>query len=139
MPVSGESMKGFITDCITTIRAYAPGRLVTVGISSKFIPLVKDLDIDYVALHHYPWMGELKDYLPLLPTGKAWCLEEYPTNASPISISGYVDLALELGGAGAVLWNLSPGIDESTFFCAERDAKLLELRNCVDTHGKNIY
>jgi hypothetical protein len=136
MPVPGERMSAFITDCITAIRANAPAKLVTVGISSKFIPLIKNLSIDYFALHHYPWMGELKNYLPLLPTGNPYSLEEYPTN---ITISSYLDLVLEEGGTGALLWNLSPGIDEFTFSCDERDAKLVELRNWVDKHAKEIY
>ncbi|MBI1927300.1 T9SS type A sorting domain-containing protein [Candidatus Poribacteria bacterium] len=37
-----------------------------------------------------------------------------------------------------MLWNLSPGIDKFTFSCAERDAKLLELREWVDRHAQDI-
>jgi hypothetical protein len=135
MPVPGEIMKGFITDCLNNIRAYAPGKMVTVGISAKFIPLVKELSIDYFALHYYPWMGEFKPYLNLLPTGKPWSLEEYPTRET-VSISNYLDLAFKEGGAGAMLWNFTPEIDQDTFSYAERDAKLLELRSWTETQGK---
>jgi len=137
-PIPGEKMKDFITACISTIHAHAPGKFVTVGISCKFIPLVQNLAIDYFALHHYAWMDELRDYLSLLPGGKPWSLEEYPINETS-SITSYLDLVLETGGAGALLWNLSPGIDEYTFTYEERDAKLIELRNWIGAHIQNIY
>ena len=138
-PVSGEAMKIFITDCIETIREYAPTKLITVGTCAKFIPLVMDLDIDYFALHHYPWMYKLRAYLRLQPIGKPWSLEEFPTRATPISIPGYLNLTLEAGGTGAMLWNLTPQIDKFTFSCSQRDAKLQELRNWVDMHAQDIY
>lgn len=138
-PVSGEAMKIFITDCIETLREYAPTKLITVGTCAKFIPLVMDLDIDYFALHHYPWMYKLRAYLRLQPIGKPWSLEEFPTRATPISIPGYLNLTLEAGGTGATLWNLTPQIDKFTFSYSQRDAKLLELRNWVDMHAQDIY
>ena len=134
--VSGERMKTFISDCINAIRGNAPGKLVSVGVSFEFLPLVENLSVDYYALHYYPWMGELENLT--IPTGKTWVLEEYPTNATALSISDYLDFVLDKGGAGASLWNLSPGIDRFTFSCSEKNATLSQLRSWVDDHEPQI-
>jgi len=138
-PVPGKFMKSFISDAISTIHIHAPHKLVTVGISSVCIPFVQDLDIDYLAIHHYPWMGDLKEYLPLMSKEKPWVLEEFPTGDSKITVSGYFDMALRYGGTGAMLWNLSPGIDNYTFSHKEQQAKLLELRKWVDSPRASGY
>jgi len=132
-PVPGKLMKSFIADSISTIHIYAPRKLVTVGISSICISFVQSLDIDYLSIHHYPWMGELKEYIPAMPKGKPWILEEFPTGDSKLTIPNYLGMALRYGGTGAMLWNLSPGIDNYTFSNKEQHAKLLELRKWVDT------
>ena len=130
-PVPIELLESFIDDCLNTIRTYAPGKLTTVGVSIKFIALVDDFDLDYLALHHYSSMGPLSYYVPLIPAGKPWILEEYPTRNTDMSITEYLSFIFEAGGAGALLWNLSPEIDDFTFTHDERDAVLLELYNWV--------
>lgn len=135
MPIPGKKMKDFITDCINTIRRESPRKLITVGISCPYVAFVKDLDVDYIAIHHYPWMGELEDYLRLLPEGKQWALEEYPSHNTSIGVTEYLDLVLIEGGKGAMLWNLKPEIDDSTMRWEERNEVLLELRQWVDEHG----
>jgi hypothetical protein len=140
-PLRKSAVTSFVNYCIGVIRDTAPGKLITVGVSSHFVELVKDFDTDYTALHHYPWMGALQPYLPLLPPGKPWSLEEYPTRTEqedaesqlPGSLSGWLDLALSAGG-GAMLWNITPEIDKHTFQFTERESILIELRNWVDRH-----
>ncbi len=139
-PIPGQKMKNFITDCINVIRRESHGKLITVGISCPYVTFVKDLDIDYIALHHYPWMDELEgynkleDYLSLLP-GKPWALEEYPTYNTPIGVTEYLDRVLEAGGKGAMLWNLKPEIDDSTMRWEKRNETLLTLRQWLDEYG----
>lgn len=138
-PIPGPQMQAFITACSTAIHRHAPGKLVTVGVSAPFLPFLHALPLDYVALHHYPWMGDLLPYLRAVPTGKPWMLEEYPTHQTPLSLTDYLDLALTNGGAGAFLWNFSPGIDPSTFLYDQRDRLLQECRGWVDRHAKAIW
>ena len=133
-PIPIESWRNFINNCIDLIRTYAPGKFVTVGVSIKFMASVEDLNIDYFAFHYYSSMGNLIDYVPKIPTGKPWSLEEYPTHNTSISISEYLNFTLDVGGAGALLWNLSPAIDDFAFPHAERDARLLELNDWVTKH-----
>ncbi len=144
-PIPGDQMRSFIGDCIRTISDHAPGKLVTVGISIKYTGLIEDLNTlaeeledlkisYYAAVHHYPWMGDLETYVPSLPGNKPWSLEEYPTNSTPLTITNYLDLVFYAPGAGAMLWNLSPAIDECTFPHDDRDAVLTELRRWVDAH-----
>lgn len=177
--VPGPQMQAFITACIHTIHRQAPGKLVTVGVSAPFLALLSPLPLDYVALHHYPWMGDLQPYLRALPPGKPWVLEEYPTNqaqrfqspdpqpvkpcppptsgqgcpppeprcvppadeppALPMSLAAYLELVSTTGGAGALLWNFSPGIDPSTFTHDQRDRLLQECRRWIDSHAEAIW
>jgi hypothetical protein len=129
-----EPWRNFIDDCISAIRTYAPGKLVTVGVSINFMALVEDFNTDYFAFHYYPSMGNLSDYVPKIPIGKPWSLEEYPTHNTSVRISEYLDFTLNSGGAGALLWNLSPAIDDFAFSYAERDERLLELNDWVTKH-----
>jgi hypothetical protein len=131
--IAAQQVKDFISDCIATIRALAPGKLVTIGISGVFIPLIQDLDLDYLALHHYPWMGDFQNVLDLLPEGKAWVLEEYPTHNSPVSLTSYLDLVWDMGGVGALMWNLTPGIDDYTFPHKHKESIWAELRNWLES------
>ncbi|MFC1787535.1 NosD domain-containing protein, partial [Halobacteriota archaeon] len=140
-PIPGQKMKDFITDCINTIRGESPGKPITVGISCPYVNFVNDLDVDYIALHHYPWMDEredynkLEDYLSLLPEGKQWALEEFPSHNTSIGVTEYLDRVLTEGGNGAMLWNLKPESDNSTMHWERRDGVLLELRQWVDENG----
>jgi len=128
-PVPLKSMKDFISDCVDVIRTHARGKLVTVGLSSPCISLVKDVDIDYISLNHYPWMGELSEYVNLIPSGIPWMLQEYPANAS---LKVCFDTTLALGGMGAIIWSLSPAIDGYTFSYETQSKKLLEIRSWLD-------
>lgn len=128
-PLPARQVKEFIGECIATIRALAPAKLVTVGISGVLIPLIAELDLDYFAPHHYPWMGDFQNILDVLPQGKPWLLEEYPTHNAPMSLTSYLDLVWNTGGAGALMWNLTPGIDEYTFPLERQEAIWAELRN----------
>lgn len=139
LPIPGPQMQAFITACSTTIHRHAPGKSVTVGVSAPFLPFLQSLPLDYVALHHYPWMGDLLPYLRAVPLGRPWMLEEYPTRQSPLSLTHYLDLARTNGGAGAFLWNYSPEIDESTFSHDQRDRLLQECRHWVDRHAEAIW
>jgi hypothetical protein len=140
--ISGEVMRLFFTESIAAMRSAARSKFVTIGTSTKFFSLVKDLDIDYYAFHHYPFMGPLKHYIPLLPNEKPWSLEEYPTRikpgdptgVTPKTIKGWLKLVSSVGGAGAMLWNLTPEIDDYTFPFSERQAVLLQLRKWVNKH-----
>lgn len=135
-PVPGDQMRSFISDCIAAVRAHAPGKLATVGVSCKFIPLVADLDLDYCALHHYPWMDPLDTYMSFIPAGKPWVLEEFPTRNSPLTCTDYLNLASSLGAAGALMWNLTPEIDDYTMDCAQRGDVLSQLREPPITRHK---
>ncbi|MCS6803843.1 MAG: hypothetical protein NZ823_01705 [Blastocatellia bacterium] len=130
-PLPARQVKEFISECIATIRALAPTQLVTVGISGVLIPLIADLDLDYFAPHHYPWMGDFRNILDALPEGKPWLLEEYPTHNAPMSLTDYLDSVWEMGGSGALMWNLTPGIDEYTFPHERQEAIWAELRNWI--------
>ena len=139
-PVPYETLQAFLAECASDIRQLAPNKLLTVGVSAKFIPLVSNLTIlDYLAPHHYHWMDGLPSYLPSLK-GRTWTLEEFPTKfasgALPGSIREYLDLVFTLRGAGALFWNLTPEIDDKTFSCLERAAQLVEIRHWVE---RDIY
>lgn len=142
-PIPGATLKSFLRETLATIRQLAPSKPITVGVSAKFLPLVTDLDMDYYALHHYPWMYPLEEYLPLLPPGKPWALEEFPTckpTSNPacapqtLSITAYLDMAWAEGARRALLWNLAPAIDNQTYRCGERDTVYQELRRWVEAH-----
>jgi hypothetical protein len=140
--ISGEVMRSFFAENIAAMRPSTRSKFVTIGTSTKFFSLVKDLDIDYYAFHHYPFMGSLKYYIPLLPNDKPWSLEEYPTRirpgdpagATPETIKGWLKLVSSVGGAGAMLWNLTPEIDDYTFPFSEQQAVLLQLRKWANKH-----
>lgn len=132
VPVSSAAFRAYVDACVAAIRTGAPGRLITVGTSMPFIGLVSELDLDYFAFHHYPWMDPIETYIPLIPAGRPWCLEEFPTRDSAMTLTDYLDAARNGGAAGAWFWNLTPGIDTSTATADDMRAILPELRGWVD-------
>jgi hypothetical protein len=135
-PVPIKNVNSFVSDCIDRIRENAPGKLITVSASIKLNSLINNfssLNIDYLAVHHYSTMEPFKNYLPINSTAKPWSLEEFPTKDTTLSISQYLDQTLIGGGTTALLWNLSPGIDNRTFPWNERNNILKELRSWVET------
>ena len=56
-------------------------------------------------------------------------LEEFPGKGN---VSLFLAQTLKTGGAGALIWNLSPGIDEHTPSWQEERAKLREIRAFSD-------
>lgn len=134
-PISGADFTAFVTDCVSVIRERAPDLFITVGVSVPFIGLVQDLGLDYLALHHYPWMGDFPEGLPELLPGIPWMLEEYPTRSTSLTLTDYLDCAVSIGAAGAMLWNLTPELDEFTFTHTERNQLLESLRNWVNNNN----
>jgi len=128
-PIPLDAFRSFVSKSIEVIKAEAPTLLVTIGVSSKYAGLIEGLPVDYYALHHYPHFGDLRQYLKHIPTGMAWVLEEYPTRGTTMSHTQHLNLVKELGGNGALLWNLRPDSDEYTFLLSERDAQLIEIRD----------
>ncbi len=135
-PISLSHVTSFLNGCIAAIRKGAPGKFVTTGVSVKFASLVAAvaaLDVDYRALHHYRSMGSFKDCS--IPGGKPWLLEEYPAydkEDASLLISSYLDLIAGKGGQGALVWSLSPGIDDYSPPIDRLGEALLELRTWVD-------
>jgi hypothetical protein len=136
-PVAMADLAAFTTACIAAIRDGAPGKFVTVGVSTSHPVLVAAFaaqPLDYLALHHYPYMGDFNDYVPDT-AGKPWLLEEYPAwdkDAPGFLIQPYLDPALAKGAAGALLWNLTPGIDDQTPPVDRYAPMLIELRDWVN-------
>ena len=124
-PFSGRALRRFITACAERIHRKAPGKPVTVGVSCKYLALVAGLDLDYLAPHYYPWMGDLGQNLADVPKGKPWMLEEFPGKGDQ---STYYRAARDHGASGVLVWNLSPGIDDETYTFDEEEKKLQELR-----------
>jgi uncharacterized protein (TIGR03437 family) len=142
-PIPLATLIAFVNSCFDDIRTNASGKLAAVGVSATFKGLAAQLNGDYFAVHHYPWMGDLDPLIRMLPQGKPWVLEEFPsaytTGTIPNSVTGYMNLTLNLGGTGAFVWNLKPMIDEQTLRCLDRPSALLEIRNWVDGHAQEIY
>ena len=141
--VPREALNAYLIESAADIRQFAPGKLITVGVSAKFLPLVNTLSsLSYLAPHHYHWMGDLRNYMPLF-NARAWSLEEFPTkfdaNAVPDGLKAYFDLGLELRSSGAMFWNLTPAIDDKTCPCLERPARLAELQSWAASHAADIY
>ncbi len=131
-PIPGADLAAFIAASADTIHARAPHLFVTVGVSAPFIGLVEDAGLDYLAVHHYPWMGDFPDALPPLSSGIPWMLEEYPTRSTPLTVTEYLDGAVSAGAVGAMLWNLTPELDEYAFTHAERNPLVETLRYWVE-------
>ena len=128
-PISGEDFRNFISTCMTSIRQHAPGKFITIGVSCPHLDLVRNLDVDYLALHYYPWMRNLEDNLSNVPKNKPWMLEEFPGKGD---ISAYLDQVFQAGGAGALLWNLNPGIDDAAYQAEDEERKLQEIRRFIE-------
>jgi hypothetical protein len=124
-PVNGDQFRSFVSECIGKIHELAPGKFVTAGVSLTFVDLIKDFDLDYYAFHYYPWMGTLEDSLTNIPGDKLWSLEEFPGKGN---LTDYLNAVKQAGGAGALLWNLSPEIDVNECYTfEEEESKLREI------------
>lgn len=132
-PIPGDAMRLFISECIRKVRNKVAGKGVTVGVSSKYLPLVSGLDIDYRAVHYYPWMGDLDNSLASIPNDLPWILQEFPGRDEERPLAEYLRAAIEAGGAGGLLWNLSPDIDDQSYTCEQEEEKLQEIRSFIDS------
>lgn len=128
-PVSLNQFKTFVTLCTQKIRELAPGKFVTVGVSCGNTILTDNLDLDYTAVHYYPNMGILKTNLVKAFGDKPWSLEEYEGKGD---IYTYLETVEENGGAGALLWNLTPESDAHCYSFEDEEEKLNEVRRFVD-------
>jgi hypothetical protein len=136
-PVSGRAFREFVATCTERIRRHCPDKPITVGVSCAHLGLVSDLELDYRAPHYYPWMGQLDSNLAKLGKGKPWMLEEFPGKGD---VTLYLRKTAAAGGAGALMWNLTPETDpkdpEENNHCytfAQEAAKLQEIRRFVDS------
>jgi hypothetical protein len=132
--ISRTVLESFVNDCTNKIHALAPRKFVTVGVSCPNTGLQENLDLDYIAIHHYPWMGPLENNIPPPDhINKPWSLEEFPGSGN---LSDYLETTEKLANensTGAQLWNLSPGIDNSSYTFTEEERKLKEFRSFVDS------
>lgn len=128
-PVAIDQFRNFITECTGKIRELVPGKFVSVGVSCEHIGLVENLGPDYTAMHYYPWMGNLEVNLAYAPGNIPWNLEEFPGKGD---IYSYFETVFENGGAGALNWNMSPGIDIQCYTFEDEEEKLQEIRRFVD-------
>jgi hypothetical protein len=129
--VSVAQFRNFVTECSEKIQELAPGKFVTVGVSCPNTELVNNLNAnpDYTAIHYYPWMGNLESNLAMAFGNKPWSLEEFPGKGD---IYSYFKTVLENGGAGALLWNLTPEADDQCYLFEDEESKLQETRRFVD-------
>ena len=128
-PVSLEQIRNFISECTAKIRQLAPDKSVTVGVSCTNTGLLSNLDLDYTAIHYYPWMGNFEANVANAFGNIPWSLEEFPGKGDVYS---YFDNVLKNSGTGALLWNLSPGIDNQCYDFDDEEGKLQEIRSFVD-------
>jgi len=144
-PISKTQMNQFFSECIQDINANTSGKVITVGVSCPNVSLVEDLSITHYSLHHYPWMDEqtgfssLDDYIAVLPSGKPWLLEEFPSKGSNTSVTGYYTKVLNLKGSGAYLWNYKPEIDDYTISWGMFNSMMESIRDWIDVNQGSIY
>ena len=138
-PIPIEQMNEFFSQCITNINQYAGGKLITVGVSCKFHGLIKDLNTTHYALHHYPWMNNIEEYIKELPEGKPWILEEFPTRNTDMEAKDYYNKVLTLKGSGAYFWNYKPNSDDYTVSWDDFNKLMEDIRNWVEEHVEDIY
>jgi hypothetical protein len=74
-------------------------------------------------------MGNLESNLAMAFGNKPWSLEEFPGKGD---IYSYFKTVLENGGAGALLWNLTPEADDQCYLFEDEESKLQETRRFVD-------
>ena len=130
-PVDFEQFKNFVSQCTDKIRLLAPGKFVSIGLTCQYIELMNNLNakVDYSAVHYYPWMGDLESNLLKVPGNKPWNLEEFPGKGN---IYSYFNTVFNKGGAGALLWNLTPENDMFCYKFEEEEKKLQAIRTFVD-------
>jgi hypothetical protein len=125
--VDFAAFSNYVSEAVSTIRREAPHLLITIGTSCTTIGLVHSFPLDYYALHYYPWMsnpsmsnnvGSLDQFAANMhinhpwSQGRPWVLEEYPGCGD---FSYYREAVKSNGGAGLLVWNLSPEIDDFSY------------------------
>ena len=130
--VPAASIRGFATECAATVRAHAPGKWVTMGVSAPHVGLAEGLALDYRAVHYYPWMGPIGEVLAGVPDDLPWSLEEFPTNDTDLGLTDHLDAARAAGAAGALAWNLTPEADGASMPYSERNAALVSMREWIE-------
>ncbi|RKY41049.1 MAG: phosphoglycerate kinase, partial [Candidatus Makaraimicrobium thalassicum] len=116
-----QLVRQFISECIKAIRRHAPGKPVTVGVNTEHAAGFADLDVDYIAIHHYEDRfndggATLRRVIDKLnKKGIKWALEEFATSGDPSRVVDYYGLVKEKGGIAIAPWNWCPGIDERTW------------------------
>ena len=129
-PVPGDQLREFINQCADRVHRMAPGVLVTAGVSRVHLGLVSELAaLDYLAPHYYPWMKGLEQNLAAIPKGKPYLLEEFPGKGD---VPAYLARVRDAGGGGALVWNLSPEIDDQSPSFKAFGGMLLGIRRFVD-------
>lgn len=121
------ALHAYARACIAAIRKIAPRLFVTMGVSCPDVDLVKALPLDYVAVHWYPWMGDLRKCLGNLPKDRPYILEEYPTGSKAAPVADFLAAAKESGCFGALLWNLAPGCDDQTLEAGRLETVLSDI------------
>lgn len=128
-PLTRAEFHAYAKACISAIRAECPGLPVTVGISCQYVGMLQGTDLDYYGLHNYlDNPQDIEQYVKLIPKGKPWTMQEYPA-ARETPVTGYLDLARDLGASGASVWSLDFGIDkEAPANPGHRDEMLQSMR-----------
>jgi len=133
--VSIADFRNFVSLCLQKIRLTAPGKFTTVGISCGNRAIADGLGLDYIGAHYYPNMGDFAVNLGYVSGAAPWSLEEFEGQGN---IFTYLDTVYNEGGAGALVWNLSPGIDDRAYSFAQEEAKLKDIRGFVDSTALSV-
>ena len=97
--------------------------------SRVHLGLVSRLEaLPYLAPHYYPWMKGLEQNLAAIPKGKPYLLEEFPGKGD---VPAHLARVRDAGG-GALLWNLSPEIDDQSPSFKAFGGVLLGIRRFAD-------
>ena len=138
-PIPVSQMNQFFSECIESIRLNTDGKLVTVGVSCTKVGLVENVDIDYYALHYYPYMGDLSSLIASIPSGKPWVLEEFPSDGGSSEVTGYYTTILNNKGSGGYFWNYKPGVDNYTVSWSKFNALIEGIRSWYESNQASIY
>lgn len=114
-PIPIDKISAYFGEAYDTLKSAMPQKFATVGVSVKHTQVIAGImdRLDYIAIHHYAYMGSLAQYVDRLPTNKPWVLEEFPTRdkGSSVNPSTYLNLVLGLRGSrstGALMWMWRP-------------------------------
>lgn len=142
-PIAPEKINAYLTEAHDTLKSLMPEKFATVGVSAKHTQVIDGVIgiLDYIAIHHYSYMGLLAQYIDRLPTNKPWVLEEFPTRDEnrPVNPSAYLDLVLGLRdkrSTGALMWMWKPirgSIDNNTEL-----SMIPNLTDWINTHHNDI-